>query len=65
MQQYNIANILKGNVYHIINEKEKERIWLSNQFATNFIKIYPEIKKLYAFEVSIISFMEAAIFASL
>ena len=27
-----------------------------------FIKIYHEKKKLYAFEVSIISFMEAAIF---
>ena len=63
MQQYNNEYILKGNAYHII--KEKERIWLSNQFAANFMKIYPEIKKLYAFEVSIISFMEAAIFVSL
>ena len=36
-----------------------------NQLAENFIKIYQEIKKLYAFEVSIISFMEAAIFVCL
>ena len=38
---------------------------LSNQFAANFIKIYQEMKKLYASEVSIISFMEAAIFVCL
>ena len=36
-----------------------------NQFAENFIKTYQEIKKLYAFEVSIISFMEAAKFVCL
>ena len=30
-----------------------------------FMKIYHEKKKLYAFEVSIISFMEAAIFVFL
>ena len=40
----------------------KEGIFLSNQFAANFIKNYQEIKKLYAFKVSIISFIEAAIF---
>ena len=34
-------------------------------FTANFIKIYQEIKKLYAFVVSIISFMEAAIFGCL
>ena len=28
---------------------------LSNQFAANHVKIYQEIKKLYVFEVSIIS----------
>ena len=39
----------------------KEGISLSNQFAIDFIKIYQEIKKLYAFEVSIISFMESSI----
>ena len=31
----------------------------------HFIKIYQEITKLYAFEVSVISFMEAAIFVCL
>ena len=33
-----------------------------SQFAAKFIKIYQEIKKWYAFEVSIISFIETAIF---
>ena len=40
----------------------KEGICLSNQFAANVIKIYQEIKKLYTLEVSIISFMEVALF---
>ena len=40
-------------------------ICLSNHFAANFIKIYQEIKKLYTFEVTIISFMETAIFLCL
>ena len=38
---------------------------MSNQFAANFVKFYKEIKKLYAFEVSIISLMDAAVFVSL
>ena len=52
------------NANHIINAL-KEGSCLSNQFAANFIKMYQEIEKLYAFEVSIISFMEAAIFVCL
>ena len=39
----------------------KEGICQSNQFTANFIKIYQEIKKLYAFAISIISFIEAVI----
>ena len=56
---------LKGNAHHIINELLKEGIYLSNQLVAHFIKIYQAIKKLYAFEVSIYSFMEATIFVCL
>ena len=38
---------------------------LSSQFAANLIKIYQEIKMLYAFEVALISLMEASILVSL
>ena len=38
---------------------------IKSVLAANFIKIYQEIKKLYAFEASIISFMEAAVFVCL
>ena len=38
----------------------ERRDLISNQFAAIFIKICPEIKKLYAFDVSIF-FMESAI----
>ena len=43
----------------------KDKINMSNKFAANFVKFYQEIKKLYTFEVSIISLMDAAIFVSL
>ena len=43
----------------------KERMRLSNQFAANFANIYQDLKKLYAFEVSIISLIDAAIFVRL
>ena len=52
--------VLKGNTHHITSFERRE-----NQFAANFIKIYQEIKKLYTFEVSLISFMEATIFMCL
>ena len=48
-----------------INNEIKEGICLSSQFSANFIKIYQEIKELYAFEVSIISFVEAVILVCL
>ena len=60
-----IVKTVKGKCSPYNKRALKERICISNQFAANFIKIYREIKKIYAFEVSIISFMEAAIFVSL
>ena len=41
---------LEGNTHQIINEA-KDRIYLSNQFATNCIKICKEIKKLCALKL--------------
>ena len=55
---------LKANT-HQIKHSFKDRICMSNQFAANFVKFYQEIRKLYAFEVSVTSLMHAAIFVSL
>ena len=57
------ADDKKHNGKH--NEPLNDIFCLSNLFAADLIKIYPEIKKLNASEIAIISLMQGAIFVSL
>ena len=59
------AQRLKRETLTISFMSFKRRDLFIKSVCCNFIKIYQEIKNLYAFEVSIISFMEALIFVCL